>query len=515
DCLATFAFYYYSTQRASEGISHAREALEIARSLDHPALLSYILNIAAILAGNAGNFTEQVALYREAIELQRMIVKENPDSPRQRAFLAALLGNMTLSINDENEIIKIYKEVFEIREDTVDISPEGLALAKMNYGWFCLRMLRFQEAIESLKEAKILFNDLEEERAKYSEEYSAFTDFLLAEAVIFSEAAAESLKIIDSYSRMIQVIENPVTDLHIIAVSFSGFLHSLYNLMNFQQNAAEEQFQRSVELIERLVIDTGEEVLVVSAILNNYGCFLTETERHTKASEMLNRAKEATEIYFGSLLQSFLAGLIDANIGLVLQNESKYNESEEKYRNTLTLLENYIKHAPKLITTRIAAVQNNYSLLHRKQGNMDEAINTIQRAIEIKRELAETNSNFCKASLAISLNNLGIMLNEADRGNESIQVLKEALEIRRELAESVPDVHSIKLASTLHNMSIALFREGKDSASRKLFDEAFEIRSSFTKIAPDMVSEFMDFSFEEIIEKSLWSEDTEPIYLTI
>jgi len=115
--------------------------------------------------------------------------------------------------------------------------------------------------------------------------------------------------------------------------------------------------------------------------------------------------------------------------------------------------------------------------------------------------------------LATSLNNLGVILYRVGRPEEAISHLEDAIQIRRELVANNPDVHSLNLASTLQNMAIVLHREGNASESQKRLTEALEIREEYISSAREIISNFLRFTPDEILEKEIWSLETEPVYL--
>ena len=63
-----------------------------------------------------------------------------------------------------------------------------------------------------------------------------------------------------------------------------------------------------------------------------------------------------------------------------------------------------------------------------------------QEAVDLRRELAESNRDAYLPNLAGSVNNLAIQLAEAGRRAEGLAAAQEAVELYHELADVSPDV---------------------------------------------------------------------------
>jgi tetratricopeptide (TPR) repeat protein len=67
-------------------------------------------------------------------------------------------------------------------------------------------------------------------------------------------------------------------------------------------------------------------------------------------------------------------------------------------------------------------------------GRHDEALEPIQRAVEIYKRLAKQNPAAYEPDLAMSLNNLSIRLAEAGRRDEALRLVHRALDLIRPYA---------------------------------------------------------------------------------
>ncbi|MCG8421221.1 MAG: tetratricopeptide repeat protein, partial [Proteobacteria bacterium] len=99
-----------------------------------------------------------------------------------------------------------------------------------------------------------------------------------------------------------------------------------------------------------------------------------------------------------------------------------------------------------------------------------EALQAIQEAAEIGRELAKGKPARSLPDLAMSLNNLSLRLSDAGRSGEALQAIQEAVGYYRPLAERIPARFVRYLASSLDNLARCHRDLGDgDSAQAALF----------------------------------------------
>lgn len=109
-------------------------------------------------------------------------------------------------------------------------------------------------------------------------------------------------------------------------------------------------------------------------------------------------------------------------------------------------------------------------------------------ALELYRQLAETNPAVYSANVAMTLNNLGNLLSEnKKRREEAESFYSQALCIRRQLATKYPEVYLPDLATTLNNLGILI---SADSSCRikaeNLYSEALGIQRQLTQANPGL-----------------------------
>lgn len=118
-------------------------------------------------------------------------------------------------------------------------------------------------------------------------------------------------------------------------------------------------------------------------------------------------------------------------------------------------------------------------------GYREEALVTVQEAVEIYRELANTRHKAFLPDLAMSLNNLGKFLSDVSCEEEALASVKESLEIYRELAKTRPNYFFPDVAASLNNLGISLSNLGREEEALAATQEAVKIRREFARTRPE------------------------------
>ncbi|MGW2287001.1 tetratricopeptide repeat protein, partial [Streptomyces phaeochromogenes] len=145
-----------------------------------------------------------------------------------------------------------------------------------------------------------------------------------------------------------------------------------------------------------------------------------------------------------------------------------------------TLVENDLAHLPDLATSL-----NNLAIRLGDLGRRDEALTPIIEAVNIRRELAQTQPDAFLPHLAESLNNLSKRLSDLGRRNEALAAGTEAVEVYRELAQTQPAAHRPRLATSLNNLSSRLSDLGRREEALAPVTEAVNIRRELAQTQPD------------------------------
>ncbi|MHA2163304.1 MAG: tetratricopeptide repeat protein, partial [Candidatus Thorarchaeota archaeon] len=511
ECLLGFAFFYYRSLNATEGLSYALEALELAKQINNPLLLPKALNVAAILSSSAGRLEDTKRLYREAIDLQRELVKTSDNTPRMKAGLAGLLNNFITILHDVDEIEKMYKEIFEIREEFFELYPHFMASTKMRYGWYCLWNYRLQEAEEYLKQALDIYNDLAKENPEAWAFWIDVTRFLLVQTYIKGNRIIEAQETVDRFLTPARKISELKEDFSRISIAGNLSLAGLLFTLTDQQEEASTVYEKAVKLLDLVKLDSTDEIMVASVILNNSGVLCYWMKKYDDAKTLLNRVTALIDIFGESWAASEGHSTISNNLALVLQDESKFDDAEIAYTKSIKRLKDLAEKTPTRFLPNFSKVLNNYAVFLQQVGRLDEAMTHIQRTLVFKKGLVDKTPDVFDRSLAASLNNLGILLFEMGDKNGSSEAIDEALQIRRKLVYEF-DLYHADLASSLHNLGIILNEKGNLPASKNAFNEALKIRKKLLKKAPDIYQDYKNLTIGELIKNATWSMDKEPIY---
>ena len=133
-----------------------------------------------------------------------------------------------------------------------------------------------------------------------------------------------------------------------------------------------------------------------------------------------------------------------------------------------------------------AAYLNNISVDPGRLGRREAALEYIQEAIEIRRDLAENQPEAFRSHLAVSLNNLSARLSDLGRKSEAFDAIREAVAIYRELAESRPETFRFNLAQSLNNLSSQLTNQGMQDIALDTAQESVDIFRDLTKVKPEL-----------------------------
>ncbi len=107
--------------------------------------------------------------------------------------------------------------------------------------------------------------------------------------------------------------------------------------------------------------------------------------------------------------------------------------------------------------------------VYREMGLWDEAIELLERAVELRRRLYPESD----PRLAVALNDLASGLYYRQRYAEAEALLRESLELRRRFGAEPP-----QLARALNNLASALKQQGELDAAGELYEEALAIREA-------------------------------------
>ncbi len=136
---------------------------------------------------------------------------------------------------------------------------------------------------------------------------------------------------------------------------------------------------------------------------------------------------------------------------------------------------------PDAADRRVAASLNNLSVRLADLGRWEDALDAVEEATHIYRELAAARPDAFRPDLAASLHNLSIWLGDLGRREEAVAASQEATDIYRELAAARPDAFRPGLANSLSNLSLRLGDLGRREEALAASQEAVTIRRELAR----------------------------------
>ncbi|MFE9950194.1 tetratricopeptide repeat protein [Streptomyces sp. NPDC005531] len=132
----------------------------------------------------------------------------------------------------------------------------------------------------------------------------------------------------------------------------------------------------------------------------------------------------------------------------------------------------------------LAVLLANWGYRLSQGGRRNEAVEPVDRAIEIYRRLATVDPATFKPRLAAALNNLGGDLSHLERFEAALQAYEEAIDVYRNLARSAPGTYLPDLATALGNIAGMLSRLGRRSDALAAATEAVAVRRQLVESEP-------------------------------
>ena len=105
-------------------------------------------------------------------------------------------------------------------------------------------------------------------------------------------------------------------------------------------------------------------------------------------------------------------------------------------------------------------------------GRREEALAAVERAVTIRRQLAEARPDAFLPDLAMSLNNQSNRLADLGRREEALAAIEQAAEIYRQLAEARPAAFLPNLAAVLTNLADTLSLFNREAEASTIREEA-------------------------------------------
>ena len=251
-------------------------------------------------------------------------------------------------------------------------------------------------------------------------------------------------------------------------------------------NMEEMKRDRQHESEQKKVHEENLEILM-NEFLDKTKTVMTNTlfsipERFSIACEAYEEAKSiAREIY---LDEEKLANIL-FDYAYLKADFTRMHEAVQLYVEALQIYRQLAESNPDAYMPRVAMTLNNLAALQRALGRYVEGEKNYVEALRIRRQLAESNPDAYMPRVAMTLNNLANLQSDLGRYVEAEKNYVEALQIYRQLAESNPDAYMPRVATSLNNLAILQSELGRYVEAEENYVEALRIRRQLAESSPD------------------------------
>jgi tetratricopeptide (TPR) repeat protein len=165
--------------------------------------------------------------------------------------------------------------------------------------------------------------------------------------------------------------------------------------------------------------------------------------------------------------------------------EKRLGEARRHMERALELRRELAKRQRSIFLLGMATTLNNLGNLDRLENRTGEARQHYEEALQIHSQLSQQNHDPYSEHIATMLNNLGALEKDSKRADEAYQHFEGALGIYRHLAQQYPDTYLPKVAETLNNLGFVEREQRRMDEARRDYEEALKIRRQLAQQDPD------------------------------
>jgi protein O-mannosyl-transferase len=166
-------------------------------------------------------------------------------------------------------------------------------------------------------------------------------------------------------------------------------------------------------------------------------------------------------------------------------DRDRMDEARHHFERALELRRQLAQQDPDRYLPYIAGSLNNLGNVDRQQNQTDEARRHFEGALEIYRQLAQRNPDRYLYYLATTLTNLGALDRLQNQPDEARRHYEEALQYDRQLAQRNPDVYLLDLATMLNNLGNLDGLANRTDGARQHYEEALKYYPQLAQQNPD------------------------------
>ena len=186
------------------------------------------------------------------------------------------------------------------------------------------------------------------------------------------------------------------------------------------------------------------------------------------------------------------SALLDPNLAMTTNDQENLDTTQKRmekarqhFERALDLRRQLAQQNPAAYLPDMATTLNNLANLDRLQNRTEEGRQHYEAALKIYRQLVQQNLEPYPPDLAMTLNNLGSLEKSNRQVEEARQHYEGALEIYRQMAQQDPDAYLPKVAETLNNLGFVEREQKRMEEARQHYEEALKIRRQLAQQDPD------------------------------
>jgi len=376
-----------------------------------------------------------------------------------------------------------------LKEKTQKERKTNLESAEDNYNLGLVELLKFQpkEALPYLEQAY----GIDKRNLKYAEQY--------ASALLDQNDVDNAGPVLRSALTRAQAV--PATDpaYSLDVVKLQNLLGLLYSRIPERWDASESAYKDALQILRPLAASNPSYQPRLAATLVNLGNLQRHRKNWAEAAESYQEAVQVSRELIDKApgVYSPLVAKLDADMGnlysdLHLQTESgeeHLNKAEDLYTSAIEIFTQLADHNPAAYLPDKAQALNNLGSLYQnnptwrkypKFERWNKGIDCYNRALEIRRKLAENNPDAFFSALAQTLSSRAALYAQAQKWPLAEPDYNEALKIRDGLAKNNPDAFNQDLALTLVGLA-AVYRN--TDRHKEAADKLEEASGIYRKLA--------------------------------
>jgi tetratricopeptide (TPR) repeat protein len=185
------------------------------------------------------------------------------------------------------------------------------------------------------------------------------------------------------------------------------------------------------------------------------------------------------------------SALLDPELAMTSTNlegfgtEQRMEEAREHFERALDLRRQLAQQNPAANLPDMATTLNNLGNLDRLQNRTGDARQHYEAAVGIHRQLAQQNLEQYLPDMAMALANLGSLEKNTMQVEAARQHFEESLKIYRQVAQQDPDQYLPKVAEVLNNLGFVEREQKRLEAARQHYEEALRIRRQLAQWDPN------------------------------